>query len=92
MMERLPVLTMILLAPLAGVLVLCFLPRGRQDKARRIAAAVMGIGFCLTLWVYSLGTGSWCCIFSGGGWNFSAHAVPYGTHWPFRCIQLVECA
>ena len=64
MMERLPVLTMILLAPLAGVLALCFLPRGRQDKARRIAAAVMGIGFCLTLWVYA------AYDFAAGGMQF----------------------
>ena len=70
MMERLPVLTMILLAPLAGVLVLCFLPRGRQDKARRIAAAVMGIGFCLSLWVYA------AYDFAAGGMQFREY-IPW---------------
>lgn len=48
-----PLLSTVLLAPLVGALVLCFLPRDARSAIRGTAAAAMGLAFGLTLYAYA---------------------------------------
>lgn len=47
-----PVLSAILIAPLAAALIMCLLPREETDSIKKIGAGAMCLSFLLTLYVY----------------------------------------
>ena len=47
-----PVLSVILLTPLAAALLLCFLNRESRSAIRIVAAAAMAFSFALSVWAY----------------------------------------
>ncbi len=47
-----PILSTVLLAPLAAAFALCFVPKDEREKIRMVAAAAMIFSLCLTLYMF----------------------------------------
>lgn len=69
-MENFPLLTAILLAPLFGALLLCFVPKDAERGVKLISAAAMLASFALTVCVY------WSYDTARGGMQFT-QSVPW---------------
>ena len=69
-MDHFPLLTAILLAPLGGALLLCFLPKEAERGVKLVSAAAMLVAFALTAYAY------WAYDTARGGMQF-VQSVPW---------------